>query len=292
MMLRRLFQATNGRARLVVGLLLAGLFLLNFNLPQAVRAPLSVALAIDGRQVGHDSPEALARIERLAREDQVALLELCLAEYGRRFRDYTCTFVKQERLAGKLAPQQTIAVSFTGSPFRVGMRWTKNPPRGDRVLYVSGRYGGKMLVRPTSGLLRALAPTVSRDPAGEDALRSTRRPVTQFGFRRGLERLLKVYRLARRRGESQEAFGGFAEVAGRKTVVLVRRLPDAQTYRHLAAPLTRVYVDLEWLVPVMVEGMEADGSRLICRYLYKDVKFNVGLGADDFRPEAFDLQEP
>ena len=79
-------------------------------------------------------------------------------------RDFTATFIKQERIKGRLGKEQWIDVSFMDEPFSVAMNWTKNAPVGDRVLYVDGKYGGQMLVRPSNGFLRALAPTVARRP--------------------------------------------------------------------------------------------------------------------------------
>ena len=128
-------------------------------------------------------------------------------------------------------------------------------------------------------------------------MKSTLRPVNLFGFKRGMQSLLDVYRLAAERGELKQAFGGYAEVAGRKTIVLVRYLPDTEEYRRTAAPLTNIYIDLDYLVPIMIEGTEHDwprpnGNGLLCRYVYEDVKFNVGLTEDHFRPAAWDLVEP
>jgi hypothetical protein len=230
-------------------------------------------------------------LRALARSDHVALLERCLSHYDRSYADYTCIFVKQERIEGRLRPPQTIAVSFRDEPFSVGMRWLRNPPAADRLLYVAGRYDGQMLVRPTSPLAKLIAPSVLRPPDGPQAMRSTLRPVTRFGFRRALEGLLAVYGRGRDRGGLEEAFGGYADVAGRRAVVLVRRLPQPAADDLGASPLTKIYVDVRRLVPILVEGYAA-GGQFQCRYLYKDVRFNVGLGREDFSPERFDLDEP
>lgn len=296
-MLKKLSSSTNRRVRLLVGLMLVVLFLLHCTRGGADREPLLMAIAIDGRQVGGASGGVRERIERLAKTDHIALLELCIRNYDARFRDYTCTLIKQERMNGRLGKQQRVAVKFRESPFSVGMRWLKNAGRGDRVLFIEGKYGNNMLVRPTGMVARMLVPTASRRPDGPAARKGTLRPVNLFGFKRGTRSLLDVYRLARERGELKQAFGGYAEVAGRKTIVLVRHLPDTEEYRRTAAPLTKIYIDLDYLVPIMIEGTEHDGpgpsgKGLLCRYVYEDVKFNVGLTEDHFRLAAWDLVAP
>ena len=86
----------------------------------------------------------------------------------------------------------------------------------------------------------------------------------------------------------QEAFGDYAVAAGRKTIVLVRFLPDTKDY---PSHRTKIFIDLQHLVPVCVEGFNEAGD-LICRYVYKDVKFNVGLTDKDFLPEAIGIASP
>jgi hypothetical protein len=143
-----------------------------------------------------DAPPAQRdrQLEKLSSSDHVALLESCLSHYRPRVKDYTCTFSKQERMDGRLGARQLIDVRFREDPFSVAMTWRENPPRGDRVLYVEGRWDGKMLVRPTGVLARAIVPVAVRDPDGKEAMAETRRPVTMFGFKRSLQSLLDVYR--------------------------------------------------------------------------------------------------
>jgi len=286
MRLKGLFRSTNRRVRLLVGLMLVGLFGVHCTYSGADRTPGQFAIAIDGRQIGTSSGGVREKIEHLARTDHIALLEFCLERYDASYRDYTVTFLKQERIAGRVGKQQTVAVKFMEDPFSVGMKWVKNPPRGDRVLYVEGKYGNQMLVRPSGLIARKLVPTALRKPDGDDALKSTLRPVNLFGFKRGMQSLLRVYRQARQAGDLDQQFGGYADVAGRETIVLVRRLPNKP---QCPAYLTKVYLDLDYLVPIMIEGTGWN-EEFLCRYIYTDLKFNLGLTEEDFRPEAFDLR--
>jgi hypothetical protein len=259
---------------------LAALFCIQCTRSNPFRAQTLVA-AISNRTQGRITPKQLGHLERLAREDHVALLKLALDHYDNNYRDYTCTFIKQERISGRLKSEQWIDVKFMDRPFSVVMKWVKNAPIGDRVLYVDGKYDGQMLVRPR-GFLAKLVGTQMRQPDGPAAMSNTLRPVTMFGFRQALENLLKVYEAAERRGESHCRFVGYREVAGRHAMVLERVLPPRKDY---PAKTTTWYLDTQRLVPLGLKGTDWD-DRLLCSYLYKDVKFNVGLAAADFDPDA------
>jgi len=233
---------------------------------------------------------AAVRLRNLARSSHAAFLEECLAHYRQSYRDYRCTLTRQERLGGLIQEEQEIAVKFKDSPFSVAMAWVRKPGLGDRMLYVEGKYGGQMLVRPTGGLAQLLAgKTVRKDPNAEDVRKQSLRRVDEFGFQRSMISLLGVYRLAAQRHDLREELGPDAEVLGRRTFVLVRHLPENRDY---PAARTVTYIDQEWLVPILVEGYGWRDGEFLCRYFYKDIRFNTGLTDDDFLPENNDLQTP
>jgi hypothetical protein len=286
-MVKSIIHPTNRRVRIAVGVLVAGLFCIQCTRSEAFK-PSRFVVPLAGVNYEGTAPGVTSNVVHLAKTDHIALLEYCLAAYDGRYHDYTCTLFKQERLGGRVSNEQEIAVKFQENPYSVAMRWTPETAGvGDRVVFVEGKYGNMMLVRP-KGVLSKFIGTVQRKPDGPEAMQGTLRPVNQFGFRRSLESLLKVYRQARAAGDLKESFGGFAEVAGRKTVVLVRTLPPKGDY---PAATTRTFIDLEYLVPVAVEGYDWDRN-LSSRYVFKDIKFNVGLTDADFLPAANDMQSP
>jgi hypothetical protein len=284
-MLKQLLRPTNRRIRLVVGLFLAGLFCIQCTRTEAFRESKDI-VAIDGTDFGRNAPEIVSKVEELAKTDHIALLQYSLDHYNRNYSDFTCTLAKEEKVHGSVKPEQEIKVKHMVSPFSVAMEWVKNAPLGDRVIYVEGKYDDMMMVRPKGSLLQLLAPYVLRKPDGPEAMRNTLRPVNMFGFGRGLQSLIDVYSQAKREGDLKTAFGGYAEVAGRKCVVLIRYLPAKNDY---PAYKTVVYIDVDHLVPMCIEGYDWD-EKLQCRYLYKDVEFNVELTSDDFAPEANGIQ--
>ena len=282
---KQLLRPTNRRVRWLVGCLLVGLFCIQCTQVGEVGSSNSLI----ARSPGENPAEVADKVVRLAKSDHVALLAYCRDHYQHNYRDYTCTLIKQERIKGALTKEQEIAVKFMDSPFSVAMKWHRNPPIGDAILYVEGKYNNRMIVRPKSRFFRLLTGgSVFRKPDGPDAMKNTLRPVNIFGFGRGMRELIAVYAQAKRAGDLKEAFGGYAEVAGRKTVVLERHLPPEDDY---PACKTLIYVDVEYLVPICIEGFDWDG-RLSSRYLYRDIRFNVGLTEDDFLPEANGIKVP
>lgn len=246
---------------------------------EAFRSDMTVT-SISGKSVGETSPQSVKELENLAKTDHVALLRKALKNYQNNFRDYTCTFTKHERVNGKFRNEQEISVKFLEKPFSVAMHWVKNPPAGDRVLYVEGKYNGQMLVQP-KGFLGTVFGTVSRAPDGPDVMANTRKPVTLFGFKRLMKSLLDVYELAQSRGEGKFTFEGYRTKAC-KVMILKRVLPPRKDY---PAKTTVWYLDVDHLVPI---GLEAEdwNNQKTCRYTYSNVKFNVGLTEDDFTPKA------
>ncbi len=258
---------------------LAGLCLTGCSDAEAIKAPKKADV-----QAPAESREA--RLERLAKSDPIALLEDCLDHYHRTYSNYVCTFTKQERIDGVLREPQTIRIWFRDEPFSVAMKWQKNPGAGDRLLYVAGQYDGKMLVRPAVGWQRALVGSrVRKDPDDPEVRKHSLRPVTMFGFARNLQDLIRVSRQAREKGELKMAFDGYAEVDGRRCLVLVRTLPEAEAY---PAVKTMLYIDLEYLVPTAIRAEDAE-DKLASSYFYRELQFNQPLEAEVFTPESLGM---
>ena len=293
-MLKKLLYPTNRRVRVFVGILLAGLFCIQ----------CTQSVSVGGSKLATVSDATAAeKIEKLAREDHIALLEMCLKNYDKNYHDYTCTLIKQEVIRGTQKPEQWMNVKFMDKPFSVAMRWLNETPEGalangqvkklhvpmgDRILYIEGKYDNKMVIRISNPLLRGLLGTQKRPPAGKDAMKNTLRPVSMFGFKRGMTSLLDVYRHAAKKGHLKQEFGGYVNIAGRDAIVLLRYLPPKEQY---PAQRTEICIDLETLVPVRIRGFDWDGQ-CTARYVYKDVKFNVGLDETDFTPKANDTSDP
>ena len=279
--LRRILRLTNRRLRWIVGFALLGLVCIQCTRPSdAGFQDDGLVRSISGREVGELSDAQVQRLEVLARTDPIALLEQCRDHSAQTVRDYTCTFIKQERMDGVLGQVQEMRVKFLARPHSVAMHWTVNAPISDRVLYVEGSNDDQILLRP-KGLLSWMG-TVRRQPDSPQVMANTLRPITIFGFERSLESLIEVYRLASQRGELRTEFLGYRSVAGRPALVLSRELPPRDDY---PAARTLTYIDPKLMAPIAFEAWDWDGQ-LSSRYIFKDIRINVGLTPDDFTPRA------
>ncbi len=281
-------RPSNRKMRLVVGLFLAAMFCIQCTHTDADRVDSELAVSISGQIVGKNASSVMEKVDKWAKTDHLALLEYCQQNYKGRYLDYTCTLVKQERINGVLGKDQWIDVKFMEAPFSVAMKWVQNSPIGDHALFVEGKYNDLMLVKP-KGMLAVMG-TVARDPKGRDAMANTLRPICEFGFSRSLKNLVEVYKQAKEAGDLKEEFGGYVEMksTGRKAAVLIRYLPAKNDY---PAKKTVTYIDLEYLLPICVEGYNWD-DQLSSLYIFKNVKFNVGLKAEDFLPENNEMKSP
>lgn len=281
MSLKKLLRPTNNRVRLMVGLGLLALVCVQCTKSSEAFKESQLVTSVAGQQVGVVSDPMATRIENMAKNDPVALLKFCLDNYDATIRDYRCTFLKQERIHGTTGAEQEVQVKFLDKPFSVVMQWVRNAPIGDRALYIEGKNDNMMLVHPR-GALGKLLGTVKKAPDSPEAMANTLRPITQFGFKRGLQALLVVYEKAAQRGDLKSTFLGYATVAGRRTLVLERTLPPNDDY---PAARTMTYIDAQLLVPISVEAWDWEGVQ-ISRYTFDNVQINVGLTEADFTPQA------
>lgn len=243
----------------------------------------SVAIASDQK----DASDIALDIEKMAKTDHVSLLKYCIDNYNKQYSHYTCTFLKQETIRGKLGKEQATTIKFMEKPFSVVMTWTENRPSpADRVIFVDGKYNNKILCRPV-GLL-GLAGTQIRDPLSEEAKASSINPITEFGITKMTQNLIGVYELAKKNGDLTEEFGGYFTLDGRKCIMIIRLIKESSSQNY-PANKTETYIDLEYLVPVCVKGWNWK-NKLSCTYHYKNLKFDTDLTEIDFSTQKNDMK--
>ena len=212
------------------------------------------------------------------RERLLSLMTRMESSYAR-VRDYTVVFRKQERVEGKLLPEETTLLKFQ-KPLKVYMKWIEDPSKGTEALYVDGSNDNKLLVR-RGGLLGF--PTLSLDPRGSLALTKNRHPITEVGFGYLIDGLQRNIRSALLHGELEVIRLAEESFRGRFTIVVEAKFaPRAGRTYHASRMVC--HIDTELQLPVgAVFYDEADA--LIERYSYSDVKLNVGLTPLDFSRE-------
>ena len=212
------------------------------------------------------------------RERLLSLLTRIESSYAR-INDYTAVFRKQERVDGKLLPEDTILLKFQ-KPLKVYMKWIQDPSKGTEALYVDGSNGNKLLVH-RGGILGIL--TLSLDPRGSLALTKNRHPITEVGFGYLIDGLQRNIRMALLHGEFEIIRLAEETFRGRSATVVESRFL-ARGGRTYHASRMVFHIDTELQLPVgAVFYDEADA--LFERYSYSDVKLNVGLTPLDFSRE-------
>lgn len=191
---------------------------------------------------------------------------------------YTAIFHKQERIQEKLTPEETIFIKFK-KPFKVYMKWVKEPYKGRESLYIEGHNDNLIRVREygIAGII-----TVNIDPKGTLGMKGSRHPVTESG----IENLVKLIRRNLEEGAGARDIvlreQGEERVYGRTTRKMELILPKNKAksyYCHRAL----INLDVETRLPIRVQIYDWDDT-LLESYGYEAVKLDAGLTEADFDP--------
>lgn len=200
-------------------------------------------------------------------------------------QDYTCLFVKRERVRGVMQPENVMTMRVRARPFSVYLSW--QAPRnlqGQEACYVAGKNNGQMRVHST-GLL-GVAGFVSIDPNDPRALQTSRHTITEAGIGHLIERYTERWEVEKKLGRTQVHMGDY-EFNRRRCVrveVLHPHSKPGEFYSYRGA----IYFDKETHLPIRSEaydwprqGGAPDGDLLEC-FSYVDLKINVRLPANAF----------
>ncbi len=252
--------------------------------PGAVTAVSALASPIARR-----SASELSRLDTLARTDPWGLARLGRERYDREIRNYTCVFLKQERIGGKLRKVEEIEVRFREQPKTVYMLWRRNADQAKRVLFqdtaefVNKKGEQVARVEPAGALIRLVVSDILMPIHGKRARQSSRRSIDEFGFRSTLGLLDGYNQLGADHGVLDLRYAGEGEIDGRPTYKIVRYLPydgpdglwpDAKMVMH---------IDQEWLLPTAVYSYaDREGTKLLGSYVHTEVKLNPRFDAQAF----------
>ncbi len=194
-------------------------------------------------------------------------------------RSYTAIFHKQQRVAGKLEPEETILLKCRKTPFSLYMKWIRRPYEGSELLYVKG-WNEDRVKAHRGGLLRFI--TRDLDPSHPGLMADNLRPVTSTGIGFLLETVATNIRKASKRGELTFSARGEELVYGRKTQVLEMIFPKARAgdydgYRHV------INQDVESKILVRIRVYDRD-DQLVENYGYENLYLNAPLGDAAFDP--------
>ncbi len=284
------------RIQLVFGLILAGILYveLSHREYEPVLTPRAAVVMADP-QIAADP------FERLLRNDPLAALVESQARHTRDIRDYRCRFIKQELLSSGMGPEQEIDVWYRQKPYSVMMLWIRNAGQASRVIYVQDRWTDPeaknadermLMVCQPGELVRRLIPSLKLPVRGSIAKGTGRRSIDEFGFERTMGLLIKYGELAKSRNELNLEFRGESRFDGRPVWVLHRQLPYSGEHGIYPDRTAEILIDQEYRVPIAVycySDLAKDPAKLLGKYEYRDIRFNVGMQASDFEPATYGM---
>jgi hypothetical protein len=236
----------------------------------AVAAPDPVPLDFTARPGEHP----LAPVNRV--------LKASLDEMDGNLRDYSCTFIKQERIDGELGEAQHIFMKIRHEPFSVYMSFLK-PFTGREVLWVEGQNNGDMIVRE-AGFKRMLG-KMNLDPKGAVAMRGQKYPITRVGIRNLTAELLRQFESDARYQECEVSQKANVKIGSRVTTMVQITHPIAR--QEFRAHVARLFFDNELRIPIHYDAygwaqQQGGHPPLEERFTYSNLKVNNGYTGRDF----------
>jgi hypothetical protein len=200
-------------------------------------------------------------------------------------KDYTCVFIKEERVNGDLIGPQYIDAKFRQKPQSAYFKFLKpDDVKGREVVYVAGENGGKLSAREGSGVKRLFG-MVQLEPTSALAMAGQRYPINNSGIAFLTKRLIEVAEQDRKYGEIEVHFYKDAKVGDRSCLLIevIHPVPRRVFLFHRAV----IYIDDELQVPIHYKAYlwpkkPGDDPPLDESYTYANLKLNVGLTDADF----------
>ncbi len=198
--------------------------------------------------------------------------------------DYTCTFVKQERVRGQLLPEHVMCMKARRAPFSVYLSWRAPQAfEGQEVCFVAGRNNNQMRVH-SAGLLGALG-FMNLEPRDPRALENSRHTITEAGIGCLIDHFSDVWEVERQAEGTQVRITD-SEFAGRPTVRVETVHPGSRPGTFYAYRSV-VEFDRETHLPVDSESYDwpepgATGGELLEAFRYLDVRLNASLEENAF----------
>ena len=249
---------------------------------EALRALIALAM----KRFNPFSPTALALAllmilatgHALGMNDAERWLKEAEDSYSRVTR-YTAVFHKQQRIDGKLLPEETILIKFM-SPFSLYMSWIKEPHKGSELLYVDGWNNNRARVH-RGGLFGFV--TRNLKPKHPALMQNNLRPFTDVGLGYIVRAVASNVHKASKVGELNLFERGEERLHDRRTQRLEIVFPKNKEKGYDAYRLI-INQDLESKLLVQVRMYDWNDELFEC-YGYEDIKLNAELTEADFAPD-------
>lgn len=219
-----------------------------------------------------------------AKELLLAWLEACEKSIDA-IDGFTTTFRKQERIKGRLLPEQTYQLKVRHRPFALYMKCVA-PASGRELIYAEGQFDNHVIGHP-GGVSRLLLPRLKLPPNHPMIMAESRHPVDQAGLANLIHKMVHSRRMDLNEPEEITILDRTETPDGRKWLRSTHRHPVRRPEHHYAE--AEVLYDPETHLPLRFTGYDwpAPGEKdrpLGERYCYDDLRLGVALSERDFDP--------
>ena len=218
---------------------------------------------------GVESQEKIALDKRLAEAESI--LE--------KADSYTAIFHRQERIRGKLNKEETIFIKFK-NPFKIYMKWIKEPFNGREVLYNFG--WNKNRIKFHEGGVMGMI-NLNLDPFSSMGMNGNRHPITHSGLQYLVKSIEKDLRMGINAAESEIRENGEELIYGRQTKQIEVIFPNDQSKGYYCYRIV-MNLDIENKLPIKVRVFDWDDKLIEC-YGYENLNLNAQLTDKDFDPK-------
>jgi len=200
-------------------------------------------------------------------------------------QDYQCTFIKRERIDGKLSEHEYFFCKVRHNPLSVYLYFlAPEGVKGQEVIYVKGRNNNKLVAQPNGFKGRAIG-TVELAPDGMFAMEGNRYPITELGILNLTQRLISSGTQDTNFGECEVQFFKGTKINGRSCTCIQATHPVPR--RNFIYHIARVFIDDELVIPIRYAAWswpKTPGGKPVLEeeYTYLDLKINNGFTDADF----------
>jgi hypothetical protein len=208
----------------------------------------------------------------------------CRIRYSQ-VHDYTCTFLKRERVDGELSGHHVMQMKMRTQPISIYFKF-QQPNAGREAIYVAGRHGNRVLAHDV-GIGKVIAGTLQLDPLGSRAMEGQRHPITEAGIGHMIETVAMHWEKEMHADDTDVLIHAHARVGNRPTTMIESTHPVKQP--KFMFYKVKVYIDHELGVPIRFEAYDwphrpGEAPELMEEYTYMNLRLNVGLHDRDFDP--------
>ncbi len=201
-----------------------------------------------------------------------------------RVSDYSCTFIKQERIGKKLLPPQTILMKGRTNPHSIYFSF-QTVHKGREAIYYPARFANK-LVAHEGGWAGYLAGTMQLDPLGRLAMSDNRHPVSEAGINKLVARVYDSWHNHLQPEHDITIEHGVSLANRSATMVQTRHETRSPQFQY---HMVQIYFDDQLGLPVRFMGYDwpvrpGAQAELLEDYQFVNLRVNTGLTNMDFDP--------